>query len=373
MATTVNIQTLLGAAVHFGHQTRRWNPKMKPYIFGDRNGIYIIDLKKTLIELDKAYSFVKDLTAKGGVLLFVGTKKQAQEPVSSNATRCNMPYVNNRWLGGMLTNFVTIRSRVTRMEDLEAMEADGSMAALPKKEQILLRKELGKLQANLNGVRFMTSVPDAIFVVDTKREEIAIREARRLGIPVIGIIDTNADPDEVDFGIPGNDDAIRAVNLMCEVIADAAIVGATGGGVTIEEMTGKPQASLADFEVEKKPAEKVIAEPEPAAVSDAASDIEAAAEEATAVDAAVEAEAKVSEGVEVDAFVDAELQTEEFKATAPKTAKPKPAELKAVKPKPAETKAEKPKAKAVAQDDREGVDDDAKTDDKTAEDTAGAE
>jgi len=244
MTSPVNIQALLGAAVHFGHQTRRWNPKMKPYIFGDRNGIYIIDLKRTLIELDRAYSFVKDLTSKGGVLLFVGTKKQAQEPISSNAIRSNMPYVNNRWLGGMLTNFVTIRSRVTYMEELEAMDEDGRMAALPKKEQIILRKELGKLQANLNGVRNMTAVPDAIFVVDTKREEIAIHEAHRLGIPVIGIIDTNADPDEVDIGIPGNDDAIRSVNLMCEVIADAVIAGMKGGGVTAAQMYADTGAVL---------------------------------------------------------------------------------------------------------------------------------
>ena len=249
MTTPVNIQALLGAAVHFGHQTRRWNPKMKPYIFGDRNGIYIIDLKRTLIELDRAYSFVKDLTAKGGTLLFVGTKKQAQEPISSNAIRSNMPYVNNRWLGGMLTNFVTIRSRVTYMEELEAMDEDGRMASLPKKEQIILRKELGKLQANLNGVRMMTAVPDAIFVVDTKREEIAIHEAHRLGIPVIGILDTNADPDEVDFGIPGNDDAIRSVNLMCEVIANAAIAGATGGGVSAEEMAaGASRKAAGEFD-----------------------------------------------------------------------------------------------------------------------------
>jgi small subunit ribosomal protein S2 len=236
MATTVNIRSLLDAAVHFGHQTRRWNPKMKPYIFTDRNGIYIIDLKRTLIELDKTYSFVSDLAARGGVLLFVGTKKQAQEAVSVNADRCGMPYVNARWLGGMLTNFVTIRSRVTRMEELEAMDADGRMAALPKKEQILLRKELSKLQANLNGVRNMKSVPQAIFVVDTKREEIAIHEAHRLGIPVIGVLDTNADPDEVDFGIPANDDAIRSVTLLCEVIADAMIAGSSRMGISEADM-----------------------------------------------------------------------------------------------------------------------------------------
>ena len=236
MATTVSIRSLLDAAVHFGHQTRRWNPKMKHYIFTDRNGIYIIDLKQTLIELDKTYTFVKDLASKGGVLLFVGTKKQAQEAIAVNATRCGMPYVNARWLGGMLTNFVTIRSRVTYMEDLEAMEADGRMAALPKTEQILLRKELVKLQTNLNGIRNMTAVPQAIFVVDTKREEIAIHEAHRLGIPVIGILDTNADPDEVDFGIPANDDAIRSVTILCEVIADAVLAGVNRVDMFEDEM-----------------------------------------------------------------------------------------------------------------------------------------
>jgi small subunit ribosomal protein S2 len=213
---------------------------MKPYIFGDRNGIYIIDLKQTLIELDKTYTFVSDLAARGGVLLFVGTKKQAQEAVAVNAARCGMPYVNARWLGGMLTNFVTIRSRVSRMEELEAMDADGRMAALPKKEQILLRKELSKLQANLNGVRTMRGVPQAIFVVDTKREEIAIHEAHRLDIPVIGVIDTNADPDEVDFGIPANDDAIRSVTLLCEVVADAVIAGSSRAGFSETEMTEAP-------------------------------------------------------------------------------------------------------------------------------------
>jgi small subunit ribosomal protein S2 len=209
---------------------------MKPYIFTDRNGIYIIDLKRTLIELDKAYTFVCELASRGGALLFVGTKKQAQETIATNAERCGMPYVNARWLGGMLTNFVTIRSRVTYMEDLEAMEADGRMAALPKKEPILRRKELGKVQTTLNGVRHMRGVPQAIFVVDTKREEIAIHEARRLGIPVIGLIDTNADPDEVDFGIPANDDAIRSVSLLCSVIADAIIAGSTKAVITEAEM-----------------------------------------------------------------------------------------------------------------------------------------
>lgn len=222
----ITITSLIDAGVHFGHQTRRWNPKMKPYIFTSRKGIYIIDLKKTLIELDQAYSFVKNVAEKKGNILFVGTKKQAQEPIQSAAERCGMPYVNHRWLGGMLTNFVTIRSRVTYMEELEAMDEDGRMAALPKKEQVLLHKKLAKLQANLNGVRTMTLIPQAVFVVDTKREEIAVAEATRLGIPVIGILDTNADPDEVRYGIPGNDDAIRSVSLIVNCLADAVVAGA---------------------------------------------------------------------------------------------------------------------------------------------------
>ncbi|MDR3052487.1 MAG: 30S ribosomal protein S2 [Coriobacteriales bacterium] len=289
MATKVNIKSLLDAAVHFGHQTRRWNPKMKPYIFTDRNGIYIIDLKQTLIELDKAYSFVAELSARGGSLLFVGTKKQAQEPIATNAERSGQPYVNARWLGGMLTNFVTIRSRVSYMEELEAMEADGRMATLPKKEQILKRKELGKLQTNLNGVRNMRDVPQAIFVVDTKREEIAIHEAHRLGIPVIGIIDTNADPDEVDFGIPANDDAIRSVNLLCEVIADAVIAGSTKTVITEAELTGAAEAAAevpaqAPAEALAKTAAEAPAAQEIPVVNEAPAAEEAPVEEGTSAE-----------------------------------------------------------------------------------------
>jgi len=228
----VTMKSLLEAGVHFGHQTRRWNPKMKPYIFTERSGIYILDLQRTLRELDQAYRFSRTVGQRGQQILFVGTKKQAQEPIIAEAGRAGMPYVTNRWLGGMLTNFVTIQSRVKRMEELEAMEEDGRMAKLPKKEQILLRKELGKLQANLDGVRDMRELPAAMFVVDTKREDIAIKEARRLRIPIIGLVDTNADPDEVDYVIPGNDDAIRSVQLMCRVIADAVIDGR--GGVQAE-------------------------------------------------------------------------------------------------------------------------------------------
>ena len=261
----VSIQTLLEAGAHFGHQTRRWNPKMKPYIFGSRGDIYILDLKQTLIGMDRVYSFVQSTASKGGTVLFVGTKKQAQESVAEAANRCGMPYVNARWLGGMLTNFATIRTRVNRMEELEAMDADGRMALRPKKEQILLHKELAKLQTNLNGIRNMKTTPDAIFVIDTNREDIAVREAHRLGIPVIGTLDTNCDPDDVEYGIPSNDDAIRSVKLMTEFVADAVIAG-TGAAVTAEEMAGEaaPEAApaapeaidLADLLKKDAPAEE---------------------------------------------------------------------------------------------------------------------
>lgn len=238
MAVKINIKTLLDAGCHYGHQTRRWNPKMKPYIFGERNGIYILDLKQTIVDADKAYTFLKNLAAKGGTVLFVGTKKQAQEPVATQAERCGMPYINNRWLGGVLTNFVTMRSRIERMMELETMQEDGRMALLPKKEQSILTKELEKLTKNLGGVREMKALPQALFVVDTKREEIAIREARRLKIPVVALLDTNSDPDVVDYGIPANDDAIRSVSLMCELIADAVLAGNGREQISAEEMAG---------------------------------------------------------------------------------------------------------------------------------------
>ncbi len=240
----ISIQTLLDAGAHFGHQKRRWNPKMKSYIFGARGDIYILDLKQTLVGMDQAYTFVSNIAKNGGSVLFVGTKKQAQEAVADAANRCGMPYVNARWLGGMMTNFVTIRSRVQRMEELEGMEADGRMALLPKKEQILLRKELSKLQTNLNGIRNMKRVPDAIFVIDTNREEIAIREAHRLNIPIVGTLDTNCDPDDVEYGIPANDDAIRSVKLLADFIADAVIAG-TGAPVTAEEMAAPAAEAVA--------------------------------------------------------------------------------------------------------------------------------
>ena len=235
----INMSDMLKAGLHFGHQTRRWNPKMKQFILTQRNGIHIINLFKSLDMIDKAYDFIKATVAHNGTVLFVGTKKQAQEPIADAANRCGMPYVNARWLGGMLTNFQTIRSRVARMEELEAMDTDGRMASLPKKEQILLHKELAKLQANLNGIRNMKRTPDAVFVIDTNREGIAIHECKRLGIPVIGTLDTNCDPDDVEFGIPANDDAIRSVRLLADFVADAVIAG-TGAPVTAAEMEAAP-------------------------------------------------------------------------------------------------------------------------------------
>jgi len=252
--TKVSISSLLEAGAHFGHQTRRWNPKMKPYIFGSRGDIYIIDLKETLYGMDAAYTFVSETARKGGTVLFVGTKKQAQEAVAEAANRCGMPYVNSRWLGGMLTNFVTIRSRVNRMEELEAMDADGRMALLPKKEQILLHKQLAKLQTNLNGIRNMKKAPDAVFVIDTNRESIAINEARRLNIPVVGTLDTNCDPDDVEYGIPANDDAIRSVKLIADFIADAVVAGGVAP-VTVAEMAPAEAAP----EAEAAPAAEVEA------------------------------------------------------------------------------------------------------------------
>lgn len=245
MAAKITVQTLLDAGCHYGHQTRRWNPKMKPYIFGERNGIYILDLKQTIIDADKAYTFLKETAAKGGSVLFVGTKKQAQEPISTQAERAGQPWINQRWLGGMLTNFVTMRSRIDRMEQLEAMVESGEMAQRGKKEQAVLTKELEKLQRNLGGVRDMKALPAALFVVDTKREEIAIKEANRLHIPVVGMLDTNSDPDVIDYGIPANDDAIRSVALMCELAADAVLAGSGKEQISVEEMTSEAPAAEA--------------------------------------------------------------------------------------------------------------------------------
>ena len=221
----ITMRQMLEAGVHFGHQTRRWNPKMKRFIFGERNGIYIIDLEQTLSRVERAYAYVRDLVAGGGVILFVGTKKQAQDPVRSYAEKCGMPFVNERWLGGMLTNFDTISKRVGKMLEYERMRDSGEFEAMPKKEALLLTREMEKLQRNLGGLRGMTRKPDAIFVLDTKKEHIAVTEANKLGIPVVAVVDTNVDPELVQYPIPGNDDAIRANSLLARVIADAVEEG----------------------------------------------------------------------------------------------------------------------------------------------------
>lgn len=221
----VTMRQLLEARVHFGHQTRRWNPKMRRFIFGERNDIYIIDLQQTLERIETAYAFVRDLVANGGTILFIGTKQQAQDPISGFADKCGMPYINERWLGGMLTNFETIHKRVQKMLELEQMQRSGEFDLMPKKEALLKSRELDKLQKNLSGIRAMTKRPDAVFVIDTKKEHIGVTEANKLGIPVVAIVDTNVDPDLIDYPIPGNDDAIRANELMSKVIAEAVTEG----------------------------------------------------------------------------------------------------------------------------------------------------
>jgi small subunit ribosomal protein S2 len=245
----VTMKQMLEAGVHFGHQTRRWNPKMKRFIFGERNGIYIIDLNQTLERVNSAYAYVRDLIAGGGTILFVGTKKQTQDPVSEFAIACGMPYVNQRWLGGMLTNFQTVAGRVRKLQELESAREAGDFEAMPKKEALQHQRELEKLERNLGGIRRLQRPPDAIFVIDAKKEHIAVTEANKLGLPVVAVVDTNCDPDVIDYVIPGNDDAIRAGRLMCRVIADAVAEGrfiasrkALGdpGGPRIGESAGAP-------------------------------------------------------------------------------------------------------------------------------------
>ena len=233
--SVITMKQLLEAGVHFGHQTRRWNPKMRDFIFTERNGIYIIDLQKTVRLMDVAYNFVKDVTMQGEKILFVGTKKQAQESIHEEATRCEMPYVNQRWLGGMLTNFNTIRNRINRLVELEQMEEEGLFEVLPKKEVMRLLHEKDKLLKFLGGIRDMQELPGAVFIVDPRKEKIAVAEARKLEIPIVSIVDTNCDPDEVDFIIPGNDDAIRAVKLITSKIADAVLEGKQGLQIAQQE------------------------------------------------------------------------------------------------------------------------------------------
>jgi small subunit ribosomal protein S2 len=250
--SVVSMRELLEAGVHFGHQTRRWNPKMKKFILSQRNGIYIIDIQQSIAMLESAYQFVRETVGKGGTVMFIGTKKQAQEPVAEQAQRVGMPYVNHRWLGGMLTNFETIRSRLERLTELEEMERDGTMEVLPKKEVLALRREMDKLMRNLGGVRGMDRLPSAVWVVDTVKEEIAVKEANRLGIPVVAVVDTNCDPDVVDYLVPGNDDAIRSGALLTRLIADACAEGhVQRASRTTDEMVAE-QAAAASGEGESE-------------------------------------------------------------------------------------------------------------------------
>ena len=243
--SVISMKQLLEAGVHFGHQTRRWNPKMAPYIYTERNGIYIIDLQKSVGKVDEAYKAIFDIAAEGGNILFVGTKKQAQDAVATEAQRCGMYYVNQRWLGGMLTNFKTIQSRIARLRQIETMSEDGTFDVLPKKEVIELKKEWEKLEKNLGGIKDMPGIPDAIFVVDPKKEKICVQEAHTLGIPLIGIADTNCDPEELDYVIPGNDDATRAVKLIASKMADAVIEAKQGEAEEVDEVAEAGEEMLA--------------------------------------------------------------------------------------------------------------------------------
>ena len=273
----VTIRQLLDSGVHFGHQTRRWNPKMKRFIFTERSGIYIIDLQQSLGYIDQAYDFVKQTVARGGNILFVGTKKQAQEAIAEQAARVNQPYVNQRWLGGLLTNFQTVTGRLERMKELEQLDFEGGTSGFTKKELLLKKRELEKLQKSLGGIRHMTKTPSALWVVDTKKEHLAIDEAKKLGIPVIAILDTNCDPDEVTYPIPGNDDAIRSVALLTRVIADAVAEGLmerhqkNDGGAAAAEPLAEWEVELlnADKAEEAAPAAEAAAAEAPAAESDA--------------------------------------------------------------------------------------------------------
>jgi small subunit ribosomal protein S2 len=245
----VTMKQLLDSGVHFGHQTRRWNPKMKRYIFTERNGIYIIDLQQTLTYIDRAYEFIKETVAHGGTIMFVGTKKQAQEAIASEALRVGMPYVNQRWLGGMLTNFQTVHKRLLRLKELESQEQTGGFVGLTKREILTLTREKDKLEKTLGGIRDMAKVPSIVWIVDTKKEHIAVGEARKLNIPVVAILDTNCDPDEVDYPIPGNDDAIRSAALLTKVVAEAAAAGlmqrSSRNGAAASDGSDKPDAAVA--------------------------------------------------------------------------------------------------------------------------------
>lgn len=298
----VTIRQLLDSGVHFGHQTRRWNPKMKRFIFAERSGIYIIDLQQSLGYIDQAYDFVKETVAHGGTILFVGTKKQAQEAIAEQATRVGQPFVNQRWLGGLLTNFQTVSKRLSRMKELEELDYEGTTSGFTKKELLLKKRELDKLHKSLGGIRNLTKTPSALWVVDTKKEHLAIDEAKKLGIPVIGILDTNCDPDEVQYPIPGNDDAIRSVALLTRIIADAAAEGLIARHQKSDD--GAPAEPLAEWEQELLTAGSVDA----AEVTEVAEAV-VAAEVAAEVLAEAEVVAAVEELVE-EAVAEAEAEVE---------------------------------------------------------------
>ncbi|MFF2276608.1 30S ribosomal protein S2 [Agromyces sp. NPDC058126] len=304
----VTIRQLLDSGVHFGHQTRRWNPKMKRFIFTERSGIYIIDLQQSLAFIDKAYDFVRETVAHGGTILFVGTKKQAQESIAEQATRVGQPYVNQRWLGGLLTNFQTVSKRLARMKELEELDFEGTTSGFTKKELLIKKRELDKLHKSLGGIRNLSKTPSALWVVDTKKEHLAIDEAKKLGIPVIGILDTNCDPDEVQYPIPGNDDAIRSVSLLTRIIADAAAEGLIERHQKPEE-AGNVSAvePLAEWEQEllqQSAATEKTAETEAEAKVEAAEVVDEAATEVAATESAADAEG--AEAAEADSATPAE-------------------------------------------------------------------
>ena len=301
MAAVVTMKQLIDAGVHFGHQTRRWNPKMQRFIHGEQNGIYIIDLRITLQRIEQAYTFTRDLVADGGNILFIGTKRQAQDSVEGYATKCGMPYVNQRWLGGMLTNFETISKRIAKMKEYQRMRDSGEFDSMPKKEALLLSRELVKLERNLGGMRHLEKAPDAVFILDTKKEGIAVTEANKLGIPIVAVVDTNCDPDVIQYVIPGNDDAIRAGDLMARIICDAVEEGRqirarrTGAPIVMPR-TAEEDAAKAQEQAEARRQAAAAAAQREARV--AAAKEEAASTEATADAAATAPEAAASESAE---------------------------------------------------------------------------
>ena len=305
----ITMKQLLEAGVHFGHQTKRWNPKMKPYIFGARNGIYIIDLQKTVRYFRTAYDFIKQVSENGDKVLFVGTKKQAQDAISEEALRAGQYFVNNRWLGGMLTNFSTIKKSIDRLKKIETMATDGTYELITKKEGLQLERERAKLEKNLGGIKMMTKLPGAIFVIDPKKEAIAVREARKLGVPVVAVVDTNCDPDEIDYLIPGNDDAIRALRLFASKMAEACIEGAEARQASL-----RTDAEGADQPAEAKVEEKVDAPVEEQAPVE--EKVEVPVEEKTKAPVEEKAEASVEEKAEAPVEEKAEAPVEE-KAEAP--------------------------------------------------------